>query len=156
MESRSSRARLCALRGLSGAVRRSRPPAGRRSAGVRLWHWRTPRHGGRVQQKAPHKRLDETGRTFICAEHFGRLSTLGWTDVWRHDHPGITAYTWYSKLKGGARGNGFRLDHAFATPCLVPRITSCRYSHVERCDAHHYERRAVSGSLRPGCGLTLP
>jgi exodeoxyribonuclease-3 len=40
--------------------------------------------------------------------------------------------TWYSKLKGGARGNGFRLDHAFATPSLVPRITTCRYSHVVR------------------------
>jgi hypothetical protein len=35
-------------------------------------------------------------------------------------------------LKGGARGNGFRLDHCFATPSLVPRITACRYSHRER------------------------
>ncbi|HYW42112.1 MAG TPA: endonuclease/exonuclease/phosphatase family protein [Bryobacteraceae bacterium] len=77
-------------------------------------------------------RLDETGRTFMCSEHFLRLSTLGWTDMWRHHNPGITEYTWFSKLKGGARGNGFRLDHAFATPSLVPRITSCRYSHRER------------------------
>jgi len=37
-----------------------------------------------------------------------------------------------SKFRGGARGNGFRLDHAFATPSLSPRITSCRYSHAER------------------------
>ena len=77
-------------------------------------------------------RLDETGKTFVCAEHFGRLSALGWEDMWRHHNPGITEWTWYSKLKGGARGNGFRLDHAFATPSLVPRVTSCRYSHVER------------------------
>jgi exodeoxyribonuclease-3 len=77
-------------------------------------------------------RLDETGRTFVCAEHFGRLSTLGWTDMWRHHNPGIMECTWYSKLKGGSRGNGFRLDHAFATPSLVPRITTCRYSHAER------------------------
>jgi exonuclease III len=77
-------------------------------------------------------RLDETGKTFVCAEHFGKLSTLGWTDMWRHHNPGITECTWYSKLKGGARGNGFRLDHAFATPSLLQRITSCRYSHVER------------------------
>ena len=77
-------------------------------------------------------RLDETGKTFVCAEHFGRLSALGWTDLWRHHNPGITEYTWYSKLKGGARGNGFRLDHAFATPSLTPRVISCRYSHVER------------------------
>ena len=25
-----------------------------------------------------------------------------------------------------------RLDHAFATPALLPRITACRYSHAER------------------------
>jgi exonuclease III len=77
-------------------------------------------------------RVDETGRTFVCAGHFARLSGLGWTDLWRHTHTGPTEWTWYSKLKGGARGNGFRLDHAFATPSLCPRITSCRYSHAER------------------------
>jgi exodeoxyribonuclease III len=77
-------------------------------------------------------RLDETGRTFVCAGHFARLSALGWTDMWRHNQTGPTEWTWYSKLKGGVRGNGFRLDHAFATPSLCPRITSCRYSHAER------------------------
>jgi len=30
------------------------------------------------------------------------------------------------------RGNGFRLDHAFATPSLLPRVPGCRYSHRER------------------------
>jgi hypothetical protein len=63
-------------------------------------------------------RQDETGKTFVCAEHFGRLSTMGWTDTWRHHNPGATEYTWFSKLKGGVRGNGFRVDHAFATPSL--------------------------------------
>ena len=77
-------------------------------------------------------RLDETGKTFVCAEHFSRLSTLGRTDLWRHHNSGIAEYTWYSKRKGGVRGNGFRLDHAFATPSLTPRVTCCRYSHVER------------------------
>ena len=77
-------------------------------------------------------RRDETGKTFVCSEHFGRLSALGWKDMWRHHNPGITEWTWFSKLKGGVRGNGFRLDHAFATPSQIPRITSCRYSHVER------------------------
>jgi exonuclease III len=77
-------------------------------------------------------RLDESGKTFVCAGHFTRLSVLGWTDLWRHHHPGVTEYTWYSKRKGGARVNGFRVDHAFATPSLMPRIASCRYSHKER------------------------
>ena len=37
-----------------------------------------------------------------------------------------------NELKSTRRGNGFRLDHAFATPSLRSRITSCRYSHAER------------------------
>jgi exonuclease III len=77
-------------------------------------------------------RLDESKKTFVCAEHFARLSALGWIDLWRHHNPGVTEYTWYSKRKGGVRLNGFRLDHAFATPALMPSITSCRYSHSER------------------------
>ena len=77
-------------------------------------------------------RLDESGKTFICSEHFARLSAMGWTDMWRHHHPGTTEFTWYSKFKGGVRANGFRLDHAFATPTLRPRVSSCRYSHIER------------------------
>ena len=80
-------------------------------------------------------RLDETGRTFYCAEHFAKLSAMGWTDLWRRHNPGVTEYTWYSTLKGGVRGNGFRLDHAFATPGLLPRVKLCRYSHAER-EAH--------------------
>jgi exonuclease III len=77
-------------------------------------------------------KLDEAGKTFYCAEHFGRLSTLGWTDLWRRHNPGVTEYTWFSKFKGGARGNGFRLDHAFATPSLLARVKECRYSHAQR------------------------
>jgi exonuclease III len=76
--------------------------------------------------------MDEVGRTFACSEHFAKLSTLGWTDMWRHYNRGKTEWTWYSKRKGGVQGNGFRLDHAFAAPSLVPRIASCRYSHKER------------------------
>jgi exonuclease III len=72
-------------------------------------------------------RLDETGKTFVCAEHFSRLSEIGWTDLWRRDHPATTEWTWRSN-----QGNGFRVDHAFASPAMLPRVRSCRYSHVER------------------------
>ena len=47
--------------------------------------------------------------------------------MWRLHHPGVTEWTWYSN-----HGNGFRIDHAFATPTLQPRIAACRYSHAER------------------------
>lgn len=72
-------------------------------------------------------RLDEKGKTFDCAEQFGRLTELGWTDLWRRFHPGETEWTWYSN-----HGNGFRLDHAFASPVLAGRVRDCRYSHSER------------------------
>lgn len=77
-------------------------------------------------------RVDEKGKTFVCADHFGKLSAMGWTDLWRRHNPGNTEFTWYSKFKGGARANGFRLDHAFATPSLLTRVGACRYSHAER------------------------
>jgi len=76
-------------------------------------------------------RLDEPGKTFVCDGHFAKLSTVGWTDLWRHRHPGATEFTWYWTVRG-VRGNGFRVDHAFATPNLLPRVRECRYSHAER------------------------
>ena len=78
----------------------------------------------------PH--IDEIGSTLLCAEHFARLTALGWVDVWRHFHGGATEYTWYSLARAGVPPSGFRLDHAFASPSLLPRITACRYSHTER------------------------
>jgi len=84
--------------------------------------------GSSITSFRAHFRLRENG----ISEHFAKLSTLGWTDLWRLHHPGVTESTWYLKFKGGARGNGFRLDHAFATPSPQSRVTSCRYSHVER------------------------
>jgi len=71
--------------------------------------------------------LDEEGKTFVCADHFARLSALGWTDLWRRYNPGATEWTWRSH-----QGNRFRVDHAFASAALLPRVRSCRYSHVER------------------------
>jgi exodeoxyribonuclease III len=76
--------------------------------------------------------VDEAGATFVCAEHFAQLSALGWIDVWRRFHGSATEYTWYSLPKAGAPPTGSRLDHAFAPPSLLPRITACRYSHSER------------------------
>jgi hypothetical protein len=48
-------------------------------------------------------KIDEKGRTFVCSDEFRKLSARGWTDLWRHHNPGTTEFTWYSKLKGGAR-----------------------------------------------------
>jgi exodeoxyribonuclease-3 len=60
------------------------------------------------------------------------MSQFGWTDLWRRFNGNAKEYTWYSKRKGGVPRNGFRIDHAFASPAMLPRVVNCRYSHEER------------------------
>jgi exodeoxyribonuclease-3 len=68
---------------------------------------------------------------FFCAEHFQRMTDeLGWTDLWRKFNGNAAEYTWFSKRKEGRKG--FRIDHAFASSALLPRVVNCRYSHCER------------------------
>lgn len=77
--------------------------------------------------------IDEAKATFHCAKQFADMTgALGWIDLWRAFNGSMTEHTWYSLRKGGGVGNGFRLDHAFASPKLWPRVVSCRYSHGER------------------------
>src|ERR1035441_6171285 len=96
--------------------------------------WRRPKPASPSRTDPnPGPPLDENpGPFFVGPDPSARLSALGWIDVWRHFHGDATEYTWYSLPKGGAPANGFRLDHAFATPSLLPRVTACRYSHAER------------------------
>lgn len=75
---------------------------------------------------------DEGGNTFHCVEHFERLRALGWIDAWRHHHGDAIEYTWHSRGRSGRPGNGFRVDHAFVTPILLPRVRACGYSRRER------------------------
>jgi exonuclease III len=72
-------------------------------------------------------RLDEEGATFSCVRFLGELATMGYADAWRTLHPEGREYTWYSHT-----GSGFRIDHAFVSPGLAPRLRSCWYSHQER------------------------
>ena len=51
------------------------------------------------------RRIDERGGTFHCADHFARMSALGWTDAWRHCNGSAVEPTWISTAR-----NGFRLD----------------------------------------------
>lgn len=50
---------------------------------------------------------DEKGRSFLCADLFGRLSGAGWLRMNSREP------TWYSSA-----GNGFCIDHAFITAGL--------------------------------------
>jgi exodeoxyribonuclease III len=57
--------------------------------------------------------IDEKGATLVCAEDMAALRHSGWIDVWHALHPnGRPPPSWWSN-----RGNPFRLDHAFLSPC---------------------------------------
>ena len=72
--------------------------------------------------------LDETGATLYGAAEFESMSTMGWCDAWRSLNPDGREFTWYSS----PHNNGFRLDHAFLSPSLTPRLASARYAHETR------------------------
>lgn len=76
-------------------------------------------------------KLDEAGATFHLTDRFEALVRVhGWTDAWRHLHGDeAQEFTWYSP-----RGNGFRLDHVFASPPVMERIRQVRYDHSTRPD----------------------
>ncbi len=59
-----------------------------------------------------------------------RLIAAGFVDVFRHLHPGIVKYSWWS-YRAGARGKnvGWRIDYFLATKSLVQR-------HLEEAEIH--------------------
>ncbi|MSP02058.1 MAG: endonuclease [Acetobacteraceae bacterium] len=71
--------------------------------------------------------VDEPGATDRTAPFMDKIEAVGFRDVWRDRFPEGREYSWYSH-----RGNGFRVDHAFASPGLARRIGEIRYSHAER------------------------
>ena len=82
----------------------------------------------------------------LCSfDAFIRLGRSGWTDAWRHFHGReATEWTWLSKGRGRRIGWGYRLDHAFASPPLVPRLRDARYVHEPRPGISHARNRGVA------------
>ena len=76
-----------------------------------------------------HHFVDEAGSTFVASDRLKHLETQGWIDVWRSRNPDAREFSWYSTA-----GNGFRLDHALASPSLNSKISNVRYSHDERLE----------------------
>jgi exodeoxyribonuclease-3 len=68
--------------------------------------------------------FDSQTCTFPCTAWFQRLLAQGWVDAWRRRHPQEREYSWFS----ASRGNGFRYDHALASPPFDARIRSVRYA----------------------------
>lgn len=72
--------------------------------------------------------MDKThpGRPFRFTDEYRQLLDIGYKELWRHCHPETSEFSWYG------RGRGYRIDHAFASPPLLDRLSECRYSHQER------------------------
>jgi exonuclease III len=68
------------------------------------------------------RNVDECGATFLCAEDFDALLKAGWIDAWRTRHPDSDERSWWS-----VQGNGFRLDHVFATESANRLVTQAEY-----------------------------
>lgn len=71
--------------------------------------------------------LDAPGKRFFGSQFFAELSAAGYTDLWRREHGDeAREHSWFG------RTNGYRIDHAFASQRLLPRVEKCWYSHGER------------------------
>jgi len=71
--------------------------------------------------------VDEIGATFYASQQFDGLSQIGWRDIWRTRNPTRREYSWFSNT-----GNGFRVDHAFATPNFDELVEHVFYDHTVR------------------------
>jgi exodeoxyribonuclease-3 len=72
----------------------------------------------------PRENRDTTGFLPVERTWLDALTGLGWIDTFRHvhgDQPG--AYSWWTvRVDARARNVGWRIDYAFASPDLAPRI----------------------------------
>lgn len=66
-------------------------------------------------------------RQFSCTAEYRRLSELGFEEAWRSLNGDRLEFSWRSN-----QGHGFRIDHAFVSAALRPRLVAARYSHAER------------------------
>lgn len=71
---------------------------------------------------------DSDTRTFYATALFQQLLRQGWIDAWRSRHRRAREFSWFSHQ----RHNGFRYDHALASPALDDRIVSVEYDHGVR------------------------
>jgi exonuclease III len=70
-------------------------------------------------------KVDEQASYFnaLEGEWFTRLEEAGWGDLWRSRYPDGREFTWYNHGSSA----GFRLDQAFATASVNPRVQSIRH-----------------------------
>ena len=73
---------------------------------------------------------DSETKSFEHSFLFQQLLRDGWIDAWRSRNKNKREFTWISTK----HQNGFRYDHALASPGLNKRIKSVKYNHQVRLD----------------------
>jgi len=72
---------------------------------------------------------------FSTADLYAELETR-WTEAWAHEHPGEYDFSWYPFRTdpGYESHSGWRIDKAFVSRPLLPRLRSAEYDHFFRTD----------------------
>jgi exonuclease III len=71
---------------------------------------------------------------FSTAEQYGLLERQ-WHEVWLYKNPDAIEFSWYPRMGTPQRKNGWRLDKAFASRGLLPRVRDAFYDHGFRLEA---------------------
>jgi len=72
---------------------------------------------------------------FSTADLYAELERH-WTEAWLFKHPDRREFSWYPFRKAApqARRNGWRIDKAFVSESLLPKLTNARYDHGFRLE----------------------
>lgn len=71
---------------------------------------------------------------FSTADLYARLERE-WDEAWLLKHPGGGEYSWYPRMGTPVRRSGWRLDKAFVSHALRPRVRDAYYDHGFRLEA---------------------
>jgi len=72
---------------------------------------------------------------FSTADLYAELERH-WTEAWLYLHPGKTEFSWYPfrRQPPVQRRNGWRIDKAFVSRALLPRLAAAEYDHEFRLE----------------------
>lgn len=72
---------------------------------------------------------------FSTADLYAELERY-WTEAWLYEHPGMHEFSWYPfrKEPPAQRRNGWRIDKAFVSKSLLPKLRGAEYDHGFRLD----------------------
>ena len=72
---------------------------------------------------------------FSTADLYRELETE-WSEAWTYLHPDTYEFSWYPFRRDPDYRSraGWRIDKAFLSPALLPKLTSAEYDHVFRTD----------------------